>query len=141
MQKIAVDTTNRVQSARRVYDPVFHFSEFERNIRMTKQERFYAAHEIANDMYNWLISRGAGCYKTSSCNRVLWIPWGSYQATDLNNPRAVAHALVMGGAMSSNVPMRVHAVDEFITICRRYEMAIRKAPEAAKTVVRALHLY
>ena len=107
---------------------------------MKEHERSILARESAEGIYNSLRKMGAACYRTRSCYRILWIPWGKYQATDLNEPRAIAHALVMSGGMPSDIAMRMFVVDEFITICRNSAISIRNAPEKAKAKAREMRL-
>jgi hypothetical protein len=107
---------------------------------MTRQEKQLAAQQAADDIHYYLSRVGARSYQTPSCHRVLWVPWWK-QAFNLNDPKAVGHALVMTGYMPAGISMRATVVDEFISICRRTAQAIKTAPKDAQTAVRELRLY
>jgi hypothetical protein len=106
---------------------------------MKTEENYYAAKQAADDIHYYLSRVGVACYQTPSCNRVLWIPWWK-NAINLNEPKAVGHALVMTGYMAPNISMRATVVDEFISICRRTAQAIKNAPKEAQIRVREMHL-
>jgi hypothetical protein len=81
-----------INTARRVYDPVFLFSEFERNIRMYSLSKHYQAPESAQQLKDRLTTFGLKCYCVARRWYVIWIPW-ECKAINICNARRIKKML------------------------------------------------